>query len=88
MRKILTLLPTQISFWTFVYQISTGIPWRIALAAVPFVFFATLTGISWWKGLKSLYEKRLAKRERLVQEGVPIPVYLRPIPHPFRRKEE
>jgi hypothetical protein len=49
------------------------------LAAIPFVIFATITGISWWKGLKSLYLKRLEKRERLLQEGQPVPVYLRSV---------
>lgn len=79
MRKILTLLPTQVSFWHFVYQLSTGTLLLIVLAAIPFVIFATITGLSWWKGLKSLHFKRIAKRHELLQQGVPIPVYLRSV---------
>jgi len=62
MRKLLTVVPTQISFWTLMYQVSTGISWRIALASVPFTILATLTGISWWKGLKAFYDKRWGKK--------------------------
>lgn len=62
MRKLLNILPTQITFWNLIYQISTGVPWRIALAAVPFVFFATVTGLSWWKGLKAIYLRRQERR--------------------------
>ena len=63
MRKIALFFLTQLSFWDLIYQITTGIPWRIALASVPFVVFATLTGLSWWKGLKAIYLRRQAKRQ-------------------------